>query len=135
VGLDQRHRWSSADGCARTMPLMYNRFAWRWRFVHVFLPFMVLSLTGVLKRIDPHALEAALPLGASPRRLPGGHAGAVAAGHLAGLDARLSLRSPRSWSVLLGGFKVPGAAHDSSYEQVLVRSSTGRSAPPPTPSC
>src|SRR5437763_1633437 len=53
---------------ARPLPLMYNRFGVAVALVHVFLPFMVLSLTGVLKRIDPHALEAALTLGASPRR-------------------------------------------------------------------
>src|SRR5439155_29123 len=53
---------------ARPLPLMYNRFGVAVALVHVFLPFMVLSLTGVLKRIDPHTLEAAMTLGASPRR-------------------------------------------------------------------
>src|SRR5215470_10233682 len=50
----------------KPLPLMYNRFGVTVALLHVFLPFMVLSLTGVLKRLDPHLLEAAMTLGASP---------------------------------------------------------------------
>src|SRR5437763_11795235 len=53
---------------ARPLPLMYNRCGVAVALVHVFLPALVLSLTGVLKRIDPHVLEAAMTLGASPPR-------------------------------------------------------------------
>ena len=53
---------------ARPLPLMYNRFCVGVALVHVFLPFMILSLTGVIKRIDPALLEAGVSLGASPAR-------------------------------------------------------------------
>src|SRR5258705_13647062 len=48
-----QHGWLT-----KPLPLMYNRFGIALGLVHVFLPFMVLSLTGVLKRIDPHLIEA-----------------------------------------------------------------------------
>src|SRR5437870_6790049 len=53
---------------ARPLPLMYNKFGVGIALVHVFLPFMILSLTGVIKRIDPALLEAGVSLGASPAR-------------------------------------------------------------------
>src|SRR5262247_2968310 len=52
----------------RPLPLMYNKFGVGVALVHVFLPFMILSLTGVIKRIDPALLEAGVSLGASPAR-------------------------------------------------------------------
>ena len=57
-----------AGWLAKPLPLMYNKFGVTLALVHVFLPFMVLSLTGVLKRIEPQLLEASQTLGASPRR-------------------------------------------------------------------
>src|SRR3989454_5854611 len=53
---------------ARPLPLMYNKLGVGVALVHVFLPFMILSLTGVIKRIDPALLEAGMTLGASPAR-------------------------------------------------------------------
>src|SRR5260370_33782350 len=94
---------------ARPMPLMYIRFGVAVALVHVFLPFMVLSLPGVLKRIDPHALEAAMTLGASPRRaflevtLPLSLPGILAGSLLVFSLAISSFVVP----ILLGGFKVP----------------------------
>jgi len=105
---------------ARPLPLMYNRFGVAVALVHVFLPFMVLSLTGVLKRIDPHALEAALTLGASPRRaflevtLPLSLPGILAGSLLVFSLAISSFVVP----VLLGGFKVQ-VLPMIVYEQVL----------------
>ncbi len=43
---------------SKPLPLMYNKFGVVIALVHVFLPFMVLSLTGVLKRIEPQLIEA-----------------------------------------------------------------------------
>ena len=105
---------------ARPLPLMYNRFGVAVALVHVFLPFMVLSLTGVLKRIDPHALEAAMTLGASPRRaflevtLPLSLPGILAGSLLVFSLAISSFVVP----VLLGGFKVQ-VLPMIVYEQVL----------------
>jgi putative spermidine/putrescine transport system permease protein len=99
---------------------MYNRFGVAVALVHVFLPFMVLSLTGVLKRIDPHALEAAMTLGASPRRaffevtLPLSLPGILAGSLLVFSLAISSFVVP----VLLGGFKVQ-VLPMIVYEQVL----------------
>jgi putative spermidine/putrescine transport system permease protein len=105
---------------AAPLPLMYNRFGVAVALVHVFLPFMVLSLTGVLKRIDPHALEAAMTLGASPRRaflevtLPLSLPGILAGSLLVFSLAISSFVVP----VLLGGFKVQ-VLPMIVYEQVL----------------
>jgi len=104
----------------KPLPLMYNRFGVAVALVHVFLPFMVLSLTGVLKRIDPHALEAAMTLGASPRRaflevtLPLSLPGILAGSLLVFSLAISSFVVP----VLLGGFKVQ-VLPMIVYEQVL----------------
>src|SRR5262245_54588795 len=46
---------------AKPLPLMYNKLGVTIALVHVFLPFMVLSLTAVLKRFDPHLTEARPP--------------------------------------------------------------------------
>jgi putative spermidine/putrescine transport system permease protein len=105
---------------AKPLPLMYNRFGVAVALVHVFLPFMVLSLTGVIKRIDPHALEAAMTLGASPRRaflevtLPLSLPGILAGSLLVFSLAISSFVVP----VLLGGFKVQ-VLPMIVYEQVL----------------
>src|SRR3989449_8150779 len=95
---------------AKPLPLMYNRFGVAVALVHVFLPFMVLSLTRVLKRIDPHPLEAAMTLGASPRRaflevtLPLSLPGILAGPLLVFSLAISSFVGP----ALPGGFKAPG---------------------------
>ncbi|HEX3175844.1 MAG TPA: ABC transporter permease [Methylomirabilota bacterium] len=105
---------------AAPLPLMYNRFGVAVALVHVFLPFMVLSLTGVLKRLDPHVLEAAMTLGASPARtfleitLPLSLPGILAGSLLVFSLAISSFVVP----VLLGGFKVQ-VLPMIVYEQVL----------------
>jgi putative spermidine/putrescine transport system permease protein len=105
---------------ARPLPLMYNRFGVVVALVHVFLPFMVLSLTGVLKRIDPHLLEASQTLGASRRRaffevtLPLSLPGILAGSLLVFSLAISSFVVP----ILLGGFKVH-VLPMVVYEQVL----------------
>jgi putative spermidine/putrescine transport system permease protein len=105
---------------ARPLPLMYNKFGVGVALVHVFLPFMILSLTGVIKRIDPALLEAGVSLGASPARtfwevtvplsLPGILAGSLLVFSL----AISSFVVP----VLLGGFKVY-VLPIIVYEQIL----------------
>jgi putative spermidine/putrescine transport system permease protein len=105
---------------ATPLPLMYNRFGVTVALVHVFLPFMVLSLTGVLKRIDPALEEASKTLGASslraflevtlPLSLPGILAGSLLVFSL----AISSFVVP----VLLGGFKVY-VLPIIVYEQIL----------------
>ncbi len=105
---------------AKPLPLMYNRFGVTVALVHVFLPFMVLSLTGVLKRLDPHLLEAAMTLGASPFRaflevtLPLSLPGILAGSLLVFSLAISSFVVP----ILLGGFKVQ-VLPMIIYEQML----------------
>ncbi len=104
----------------KPLPLMYNTFGVTIGLVHVFLPFMILSLTGVLKRIDPALLEASQTLGASrartflevtlPLSLPG-----ILAGSL--LTFSLAISS-FVVPILLGGFKVQ-VLPMIVYEQVL----------------
>ena len=102
------------------LPLMYNRFGVTVALVHVFLPFMVLSLTGVLKRLDPRLLEAAMTLGASPVRaflevtLPLSLPGILAGSLLVFSLAISSFVVP----ILLGGFKVQ-VLPMIIYEQML----------------
>src|SRR5215831_1208377 len=104
----------------RPLPLMYNRFGVTVALLHVFLPFMVLSLTGVLKRLDPHLLEAAMTLGASPARaflevtLPLSLPGILAGSLLVFSLAISSFVVP----ILLGGFKVQ-VLPMIIYEQML----------------
>src|SRR5262245_62643113 len=98
-----RHGW-----IAKPLPLMYNKFGVTIALVHVFLPFMVLSLIGVLKRIEPQLIEAARTLGASARRrfldvtlplsLPG-----ILAGSLRVVSLAISAFVV---PILIGGFKV-----------------------------
>jgi putative spermidine/putrescine transport system permease protein len=105
---------------AKPLPLMYNRLGIAVGLVHVFLPFMVLSLTGVLKRIDPALIEASKTLGASPRRafvevtLPLSLPGILAGSLLVFSLAISSFVVP----ILLGGFKVQ-VLPMIVYEQIL----------------
>ena len=105
---------------ARPLPLMYNKFGVTVALVHVFLPFMVLSLTGVLKRIEPQLIEASQTLGASPRRaffeitLPLSLPGILAGSLLVFSLAISSFVVP----ILVGGFKVH-VLPMVVYEQVL----------------
>lgn len=50
------------------LPLLYNRFGVVVGMTHVQLPFMILSLYGVMQGIDRRLLQAASSLGASPWR-------------------------------------------------------------------
>jgi putative spermidine/putrescine transport system permease protein len=110
-----RHGWLT-----KPLPLMYNKFGVTLALVHVFLPFMVLSLTGVLKRIEPQLLEASQTLGASPRRaffeitLPLSLPGILAGSLLVFSLAISSFVVP----ILVGGFKVH-VLPMVVYEQVL----------------
>jgi len=105
---------------ARPLPLMYNKFGVTLALVHVFLPFMVLSLTGVLKRIDPQLIEVSQTLGASPWRaflevtLPLSLPGILAGSLLVFSLAISSFVVP----ILIGGFKVH-VLPMVVYEQVL----------------
>jgi ABC-type spermidine/putrescine transport system permease subunit I len=48
--------------------LIFNQFAVIVGSTHILLPFMILPIFGVLKRMDPRLIRAATGLGASPRR-------------------------------------------------------------------
>jgi putative spermidine/putrescine transport system permease protein len=71
----------------RPLPLMYNEFGTIIALVHIYVPFMVLTLTGVIGRIDERLEAAARGLGASrvrtflevtlPLSLPGMLAGSL----------------------------------------------------------
>ncbi|HJQ58596.1 MAG TPA: ABC transporter permease [Vineibacter sp.] len=71
----------------KPLPLMYNEFGTIVALVHIYVPFMVLTLTGVIGRIDERLEEAARTLGASrlrafaevtlPLSLPGIFAGSL----------------------------------------------------------
>lgn len=50
------------------LPLMYNMLGIAVAMVHIFVPFMMLTLVGVLGRIDPALVQAARNLGASGPR-------------------------------------------------------------------
>ncbi len=51
-----------------SLPLMYNMFGIVVAMTHIFVPFMVLTLVGVLGRIDPRLEQAARSLGAGKLR-------------------------------------------------------------------
>jgi putative spermidine/putrescine transport system permease protein len=53
---------------ATPLPLMYNELGTVIALVHIYVPFMVLTLAGVIGRIDERLEEAAMSLGASPLR-------------------------------------------------------------------
>jgi len=88
--------------------LMYNEFGIVVALVHIYTPFMVLTLTGVIGKIDPRWEEAARNLGASrlhafaevtlPLSLPG-----IVAGSL--LVFALSI-SAYVTPILMGGFAI-----------------------------
>ena len=71
----------------RPLPLMYNEFGTTVALVHIYVPFMVLTLAGVIGRIDTRLEEAARSLGAGlvrtflevtlPLSLPGVAAGSL----------------------------------------------------------
>jgi putative spermidine/putrescine transport system permease protein len=50
------------------LPLMYNELGTTIALVHIYVPFMVLTLAGVIGGIDERLEEAAMSLGASPLR-------------------------------------------------------------------
>ena len=88
--------------------LMYNELGIVIALVHIYVPFMVLTLTGVIGRIDPRLEEAARSLGAGklrgflevtlPLSLPG-----IVAGCL--LVFALSI-SAYVTPILMGGFEI-----------------------------
>jgi putative spermidine/putrescine transport system permease protein len=53
---------------ATPLPLMYNEFGTIVALVHIYVPFMVLTLAGVIGAIDQRLEDAARNLGASPMR-------------------------------------------------------------------
>jgi len=53
---------------SKPLPLMYNEFGTVVALVHIYVPFMVLTLTGVIGRIDERLEQAARNLGASRMR-------------------------------------------------------------------
>jgi putative spermidine/putrescine transport system permease protein len=93
---------------AQPLKLMYNDTGIVVGLVHIYVPFMVLTLTGVIGRIDERLEQAAENLGASPFRaflevtlplsLPGILAGSV-------LVFALSI-SAYVTPILLGGFQI-----------------------------
>src|SRR6478609_7918575 len=92
----------------KPLPLMYNEFGTIVALVHIYVPFMVLTLTGVIGRIDERLEQAARSLGAGrirafvevtlPLSLPG-----ILAGSL--LVFALSISAYVTPS-LLGGFQI-----------------------------
>jgi putative spermidine/putrescine transport system permease protein len=77
-----------ALGLARApLPLVYNELGVHVGMIHILLPYMILSLYGVMRGIDPSLLRAAANLGATewqafrrvylPLSLPGVAAGSV----------------------------------------------------------
>jgi putative spermidine/putrescine transport system permease protein len=53
---------------AGPLPLMYNELGTTIALVHIYVPFMVLTLAGVIGGIDERLEEGAMSLGASPLR-------------------------------------------------------------------
>jgi putative spermidine/putrescine transport system permease protein len=53
---------------SKPLPLMYNEFGTVVALVHIYVPFMVLTLTGVIGRIDERLEQAARSLGAGRLR-------------------------------------------------------------------
>ncbi|NNK65382.1 MAG: ABC transporter permease [Rhodobacteraceae bacterium] len=90
------------------LPLMYNEFGIVVGLTHIFIPYMVLTLTGVIGRIDSGLEQAAVSLGASPFRaflevtLPLSLPGIVAGSLLVFSLAISSYVTP----ILMGGFQV-----------------------------
>jgi putative spermidine/putrescine transport system permease protein len=92
----------------KPLQLMYNETGIIIGLVHIYVPFMVLTLTGVIGRIDERLEQAAENLGASPLRafievtlplsLPGVLAGSLLVFALA-ISAYVT-------PILLGGFQI-----------------------------
>lgn len=90
------------------LPLMYNLFGVSVGLVHIFMPFMILTIAGALQTIDPDLEHMARSLGAGPvatftkivwpLSLPGVYAGTV----LVFVQAMSAYATP----TLLGGFRV-----------------------------
>lgn len=90
------------------LPLMYNEFGIVVGLTHIFIPYMVLTLTGVIGRIDERLEQAAIGMGATPFRafleitLPMSLPGVVAGSLLVFSLAISSYVTP----ILMGGFQV-----------------------------
>lgn len=90
------------------LPLMYNEFGIIVGLTHIFIPYMVLTLTGVIGRIDTGLEQAAVSLGANPFRaflevtLPLSLPGIVAGSLLVFSLAISSYVTP----ILMGGFQI-----------------------------
>ncbi len=88
--------------------LMYNEFGIVLGLVHIYLPFMILTLTGVIGRIDERLEQAAQNLGASPIRafievtLPLSVPGILAGSLLVFALAISAYVTP----ILMGGFQI-----------------------------
>jgi putative spermidine/putrescine transport system permease protein len=93
---------------ASPLPLMFNLFGIGVGLVHIYIPFMVLTVAGALQTIDPELEHMAHSLGAGPWRtfrqivwplsLPGVYAGSI----LVFVQAVGAYAIP----TLLGGFRV-----------------------------
>ena len=98
----------SAGLTAAPVGLMYNEFGIVVALVHIYVPFMVLTLTGVIGRIDPRLEEAARNLGAGKLRtflevtLPLSLPGIVAGSLLVFALAISAYVTP----ILMGGFSI-----------------------------
>lgn len=90
------------------LPLMYSEFGIIVGLTHIFIPYMVLTLTGVIGRIDAGLEQAAIGMGATPFRafleitLPLSLPGIVAGSLLVFSLAISSYVTP----ILMGGFQV-----------------------------
>jgi putative spermidine/putrescine transport system permease protein len=93
---------------SKPLPLMYNEFSIVVGLTHIYVPYMVLTLVGVIGRIDERLEQAAQNLGASPLRaflevtlplsLPGILAGSLLVFALA-ISAYVT-------PILMGGFQI-----------------------------
>ena len=93
---------------SKPLPLMYNEFSIVLGLTHIYVPYMVLTLVGVIGRIDQRLEQAAQNLGASPFRafvevtlplsLPGILAGSLLVFALA-ISAYVT-------PILMGGFQI-----------------------------
>lgn len=98
----------SAGITDETWPLMYNTFGVVVALVHIYVPFMVLTVTGVIGKIDLRLEEAARSLGATKFRsfvevtLPLSMPGIIAGSLLVFSLAISSYVTP----ILMGGFSV-----------------------------
>jgi putative spermidine/putrescine transport system permease protein len=92
----------------KPLPLMYNEFSIVLGLTHIYVPYMVLTLVGVIDRIDERLEQAAQNLGATPLRaflevtlplsLPGILAGSLLVFALA-ISAYVT-------PILMGGFQI-----------------------------